>query len=176
MTTSHPGVQQDTGMGHRLLVVLPLLLLLAVASIHSVLRHTTELSAWKGGGFAMFSTVDGPSIRQVRISIQNVDGVWISALAPAAYSEDLGQLRAVSSESLTEAVASRAAADSWFTAGGDVAFVSNDASGDRPGFNPVAVQRVRVEVLHPRFDAESGDLTLQTIHDIQLIKENGTSP
>jgi hypothetical protein len=42
-------------------------LLLAVAGLQMLLAGTASLSPWKGGGFGMFSTVDAPSARFLRV-------------------------------------------------------------------------------------------------------------
>ena len=49
---------------------LPSALLLAVALNQVYLAHTTHLSAWKGGGFGMFSTTDGGPNRRVRVFVE----------------------------------------------------------------------------------------------------------
>ena len=49
---------------------LPVALLSAVALNQVYLAHTTHLSAWKGGGFGMFSTTDGGPNRRVRVFVE----------------------------------------------------------------------------------------------------------
>lgn len=51
----------------RRLTLLPTALLLLVAANQLRLAHTADLSAWKGGGFGMFSTTDGGPNRNLRI-------------------------------------------------------------------------------------------------------------
>jgi hypothetical protein len=46
---------------------LPGFLLIAVAISQIVLATTADLSPWKGGGFGMFSTIDGTASRDLRI-------------------------------------------------------------------------------------------------------------
>lgn len=54
---------------HRLAVTLPVLLLSLVA-VHQIrLARSSDLTAWKGGGFGMFSTLDRPRARQVRVHL-----------------------------------------------------------------------------------------------------------
>ena len=51
-------------------VWLPAVLMTAVAVIQIVLATTADISAWKGGGFGMFATIDGPSTRRVRVLVE----------------------------------------------------------------------------------------------------------
>ena len=48
---------------------LPIYLLIVVAIVQLILAHTKDLSPWKGGGFGMFSTVDYPSARKLRVYV-----------------------------------------------------------------------------------------------------------
>jgi hypothetical protein len=48
---------------------LPALLLTTVATLQIVLTHVTLLSPWKGGGFGMFSTLDGRPFRHARMFV-----------------------------------------------------------------------------------------------------------
>lgn len=52
-------------------------LLCAVAITQQILAHTKNLSPWLGGGFGMFSTVEGPGSRQVRIVLDTTRGEYI---------------------------------------------------------------------------------------------------
>ena len=49
---------------------LPAALLAAVATTQVWLARTADLTAWKGGGFGMFSTTDGNSWRWVRLYVR----------------------------------------------------------------------------------------------------------
>jgi hypothetical protein len=53
----------------RAAIVLPTVLLLAVASGQMILARTAHLSPWKGGGFGMFASVDGLPFRWVRLYV-----------------------------------------------------------------------------------------------------------
>ncbi len=50
------------------------MLMVLVASAQLVVVHTALLSPWKGGGFGMFSTVDSPSARFLRIILDTPSG------------------------------------------------------------------------------------------------------
>ena len=56
--------------GLKALPWLPSALLMGVALNQVYLANTTHLSAWKGGGFGMFSTTDGGPNRRVRVFVQ----------------------------------------------------------------------------------------------------------
>lgn len=49
--------------------LLPPVLLVAVAGLQIVLAHRDGLSPWKGGGFGMFSTLDGRPHRVVSVRV-----------------------------------------------------------------------------------------------------------
>ena len=49
------------------------LLLVAVATTQIALTKTTLLSSWKGGGFGMFSALDGSQHRWVRVIVSSPD-------------------------------------------------------------------------------------------------------
>ena len=70
---SNPQGEQDrTSAGihwRRLVGYFPILLLVLVALNQIRMARTTDLTAWKGGGFGMFSTLDRPRARQVRVHI-----------------------------------------------------------------------------------------------------------
>jgi hypothetical protein len=51
----------------------PLVLLTIVAAIQIVLSRTVDLTAWKGGGFGMFSTLDHGAYRRVDIVVDAPD-------------------------------------------------------------------------------------------------------
>ena len=53
----------------RLAAVLPVVLLSLVALNQIRIAHNSDMTAWKGGGFGMFSTLDRPRARQVRVHI-----------------------------------------------------------------------------------------------------------
>jgi hypothetical protein len=48
--------------------------LIVMLGAHVVLRTKDDLSPWKGGGFAMFSTVDSPGFRGARQPARTLAG------------------------------------------------------------------------------------------------------
>lgn len=61
---------------HRL-PFLPPALLVAVAVVQFVVAHVTPLSAWKGGGFGMFSTSNHTGSRVLRIHLDTEAGLFV---------------------------------------------------------------------------------------------------
>ncbi len=53
----------------RVAAVIPVVLLSLVALNQIRLAHSSDMTAWKGGGFGMFSTLDRPRARQVRVHL-----------------------------------------------------------------------------------------------------------
>lgn len=89
---------------------LPVIILGAVATVQVGLAKTADLSAWKGGGFGMFSTVDDAPHRAVRIVVEAPNRSEEVAIAPSI---DRDAIKAMTLPSdgrlrrLAEAVAAR---------------------------------------------------------------------
>ena len=62
-----PSTEPSPSIGWRAL--LPVSLLVVVASVQVILATTAGLTPWKGGGFGMFSTTDDGGRRYVRIFV-----------------------------------------------------------------------------------------------------------
>lgn len=63
-------------------------ILVAVACVQLILANGFHLTPWKGGGFGMFSTVDGHYMRLVSCEGVTTTGVPIQADAPLVFSEE----------------------------------------------------------------------------------------
>jgi len=63
--------------------LLPVAVLMSVASAQVVLTRTSGLSPWKGGGFGMFSTTDDSGRRHVRIFVSAPDRSEEVSIAPS---------------------------------------------------------------------------------------------
>jgi hypothetical protein len=70
-------------MRARLWAALPAVLLAIVASTQIVLTRTTLLSPWKGGGFGMFSTLDGRPFRYARMFVSAAERSEELAVPPS---------------------------------------------------------------------------------------------
>ena len=73
--------------------LLPVGLLLAVASAQITLALTADLSPWKGGGFGMFSTTDDAGRRSIRVYVSAPDRSEEIGIAPSI--EDAARRAAV---------------------------------------------------------------------------------
>jgi hypothetical protein len=159
-----PATEPEGRVG-RLSVALPLVLLLAVTGVHLALRHSAGLSPWKGGGFAMFSTVDSPGTRAVRVSVVT-GGSEVPALLPAAFGEAVDELRAVTSGGRAMDLAADLARRSWVTGpdGRAVPLVTAGA-GAPPRLD---VDAVRVEVLRTGYDAAHGVVAAVPVRSVTV--------
>ena len=72
---------------------LPVALLVAVACVQVTLARTAGLSAWKGGGFGMFSTTDDGGRRHVRVFVSAAERSEEMAIPPSL--EDAARRAAV---------------------------------------------------------------------------------
>ena len=54
-------------------------LLVLVACVQLTLVRTSDLTAWKGGGFGMFSTYDAPTSRALRLVLLTEEGEAVVA-------------------------------------------------------------------------------------------------
>ncbi len=64
-------------MRRRFLPYLPPLLLAVVAVAQFAVANTTPLTAWKLGGFGMFSTSNNASYRVLRVTLETDDGAYV---------------------------------------------------------------------------------------------------
>ena len=64
-------------------VVVPGVLLVATAAAQMSAAHASTLSAWKGGGFGMFSTLDAPGFRDIRIRVEAPGRSEMVAVSPS---------------------------------------------------------------------------------------------
>jgi hypothetical protein len=89
----------------------PLVLLLVAAS-HVSLRYSSDLTPWKGGGFGMFSTVDSPGTRLLRVQLRSDLGTTPVAVPP--WLTDLAtEARAAPSEERLARLADELAGELW---------------------------------------------------------------
>lgn len=72
-------------------------LLSVVAFIQIYATRTTWFTPWKGGGFGMFSTVDSPGVRFLRIVLETDRGA-IRVAVPARFQAEAAQLREAPNE------------------------------------------------------------------------------
>jgi hypothetical protein len=150
----------------------PLVLGLVLAT-HVAARRSSDLTPWKGGGFGMFSTVDSPAGRVVRVELDTDVGP-LAVAVPAALRDQAGVARAAPSTDRLIGLA-REVAEQWWVVP-DVAALAGPAGPppddvvraiaaeavravEAADFDPaiqrrLTVRRVRVTVLRP--DVETG--------------------
>ena len=87
-------------------------LLCALAINQLVLVRLSNLSAWKGGGFGMFSTMDSPGARYLRIYLCTAEGN-IPVLIPAPLRVESIKLRTMPNETQAQALADLLASGTW---------------------------------------------------------------
>lgn len=98
-------------MPRRLLYFLAPLLLVAVACVQLVLVQTHDLTAWKGGGFGMFSTFDDPSARTLRVVIVTAKGEAVVAFPELGVPQ--ARVLNMPNTALLREIAERAAQTAW---------------------------------------------------------------
>lgn len=87
-------------------------LLLGIASAQFAFAHFSTLSPWKGGGFGMFSTVDSPGARFLRIHLLTDRGE-IPVAVPDGFHAAARELRTTGSEARAAELARSLAAGTW---------------------------------------------------------------
>ena len=139
--------------GRHVLLYLAPTLLVIVAINHLVLTKQRHLNPWKGGGFAMFSSIDSPGLRVVRAFL--VDGgrdVPITLPAGDALEENMSQLRTLPSLNRLDDLAGALATRSWRINAG----VAIPQSGTP--VRPSAGTAIRVEVYRIRFYPDTTEI------------------
>lgn len=76
--------------GERVVNALPVLMLLVVALSQLLLARSQALSAWSGGGFGMFSTLDHPSQRHLHAFVVR-PGLRREVVAPPRLAEEVAR-------------------------------------------------------------------------------------
>lgn len=125
--------------------------LLIVVAVHQIVRaHTSPLSAWRGGGFGMFSTIDHPAARYVRCYLVGPRGEKLVPVPSGLRARELSALALPTERNL------RALARAI------VALAPDDAVG---------VRGVRVEFWGREFDAESVTLRRHKLREVVVERD-----
>lgn len=98
----------------RLQRLLPLIapgLLVLVACVQMALVRTHDLTPWKGGGFGMFSTLDSPVTRALRVVLLTEEGEAVVALPNLNVRKE--RLLNMPDEGVLSGLAAHAARDEW---------------------------------------------------------------
>lgn len=94
----------------RLLTRLPAAILIVVAATQMTLARVSTLSAWKGGGFGMFASLDGLPFRELRI-VSAAGGRSVERELPEALAEAGARVAAFPHERALRALAAAVIAD-----------------------------------------------------------------
>ncbi len=113
---------------------LPCSILIAVASVQLVLAHTQDLTAWHGGGFGMFSTLDVGDARHVHAFVLR-PGIEREVWSPPSLEDFERRVCALPSDSRLRALALEL--------------------GDTPTPDYGPAMGVRIQVWRTRFDSET---------------------
>jgi hypothetical protein len=146
-------------------------LLVAVAARQLYLAHARGLSAWKGGGFGMFASVDLPQYRAVRAYLLTPAGEVPAELSgPPHVGTLVSRVRAMPDAGHLDALAGALLAVRWSldtTTGPRARPAAPERGVGRQGgaqtvagTPPVAVSGVRIEVWRIRFDGAERRLGL----------------
>lgn len=168
---------------HQLMACTAPLLLVAVALLQLSLAHTQLLSPWKGGGFGMFSTVDSPGARFLRLRLLTEVGI-LPVQTPAVLRDDVDRLRTMPSEPAMLAFGRQLATGTWYVeqpaAGGAperaeatpqrAAQIAMLKPGERlpAGARVLPVRQVQVELWRYRFDTAKPGLVAEPVYQLTL--------
>lgn len=153
---------------------LPVGLLVAVALHQQYLVHTQDLTAWKGGGFGMFSTVDELHRRMVFAYLLTEAGEV--AVPLDSHQDAFGRLywrtAALPHGDHAGRLAREVARRDWFTVVDDalpespaIAVPAGQAPGDAP---PVVFDAVRLEVWRLQFDSADSQLSRRLLAALEV--------
>lgn len=102
----------ETERSRAALALVAPLLLAVVATAQLAVAQSTRLSPWKGGGFGMFSTVDAPDARFIRIYL--IDrGERIPVLVPPQAEDVWVRARILPTQERLERIAAIVAGGTW---------------------------------------------------------------
>ncbi|QDU26321.1 hypothetical protein ETAA8_13990 [Anatilimnocola aggregata] len=101
----------DRSLQNRRVLIAPLCLCL-VAALHGYRVMTLGQTPWKGGGFGMFSTIDGENARSVRCWLVTEQGERALEL-PAELTKRADELRAAPSQDSLQYLATRLSKRQW---------------------------------------------------------------
>lgn len=90
------------------------LLLIVIACLQLGIALTTQLSPWKGGGFGMFSTIESPSSRIIRVYLV-ANGTKIPVQVPEQYRKLAAEIRTWPNQKRTDELAKALSGNTWAT-------------------------------------------------------------
>ena len=183
-------------LNRRLLTAIPIGALVLIAGLQFILATRYGLSAWKGGGFGMFSTIDSPDARFLRIYLITPQG-RLPAIPPAFVAKQSLRLQTLPSNVAAQDYAAELAQFQWMDAeslaarnlipdqpanpfapmpGARVAEALPPGIAPPPGAMPLSPDRVEVEVWHYRFDAGTGALHAEKLDQAEAAARSQEMP
>ena len=168
----------------------PSALLIAVCLLQLVLARTDGLTPWKGGGFGMFSTVDGGANRRMRVTL--VCGASRLDIRPPDYGGLRREVRNYPTEGRLRAYVLRVAQSVWVDApdlerdadaapallgeGGAEAPADEEATNALRLWTPgmpiprrvFVVDEVEVTIDRPRYDGAEAELRFEPLCTMRL--------
>jgi hypothetical protein len=100
------------GLRSTLLVYGAPALLCVIAGLQIYVAHTAPLSPWKGGGIGMFSTVDSPAARFLRVYLVTDDGE-IPVMIPPGLGARAQEVRTIPTRGRLRSIAEGVARGEW---------------------------------------------------------------
>ncbi len=140
---------KDRSGGRGWLGVAPVIALIVFALLQITLSFTRDLTPWKGGGFGMFSTVDQPRIRFVRVWIEVRSGE--SLFVPPSPASRQERLRAASypvrstMQALAERVIGRARASGQDVVAARLVYFKREFDAESLALRPLRIDEYRFE-------------------------------
>ncbi len=101
----------DFSLRNRRVLLAPICLCL-VAGLHLWRVNAAGQTPWKGGGFGMFSTIDGENARFVRANLETKDGS-LPIEIPSELNKKIAELRAAPNQQGLQELAQRLANRDW---------------------------------------------------------------
>ncbi|MGA1248713.1 MAG: hypothetical protein ACO3XJ_06400 [Candidatus Nanopelagicales bacterium] len=156
----------------RLLMLVPVIVLIAVALNEPRLYHQENLTSWKGGGFGMFATIDKHSWRPVvvKLTFTDRDGgnekviqvdirSYLDAIKnDADKSQHLEDTRSLPTQHNLGVLANQLAEFKYITDQGDFAFVSTQGFGV-----PISPRQISIELYRVIYDDPTNRGTYELI-------------
>ena len=130
-------------------VALPAVLLVGIAMTNRVVVAQTNLSPWDLGGFGMFSTIDAPANRVVRLTAETEQGPTVELIPGVEFAEAIDALQVFPTDGRATSLADDLRGERWEVDGDDEA---------EPAGDGVALGNVQVVIGRVTFDELAGEL------------------
>lgn len=133
--------------------LLPAVLIIVIGLTNRVVVATTDLTPWDLGGFGMYSTIDAPRARVVRLTGEAPTGQRIVLRVDSTDYEEIQRLQVMPSRARARAVADRLVRERWIVNEGEAT----------PGFGGELITAIEVEVGRIDYDPDRRELVYQPL-------------